>query len=132
MNRTDNTLLRWLTIGILIALAISLIAYATADADAAPEKAPLSTLPLSWAAAQERGSGGEVAFRTLTLIIPSGALLEVYPAAGHTCSEIKWRCPGGRWRTAIDNGWYPRCTRITLKSSIWFDYQIYRTNQQDS
>lgn len=63
--------------------------------------------------------------RTITVTVPRGATIAVYPVAGHSISEIRWRCANARaWRPAIDWGWQVACTRIVITSKIWFTYEI--------
>lgn len=65
------------------------------------------------------------AARTVTVAVPRGATVAAYPVAGHSISEIRWRCTNARiWRTAVDWGWRPPCTMIVLTSRYWFTYEV--------
>ena len=76
-------------------------------------------------------SADAIAQRTTTISVPSGASVYIYPEAGHTSAEVRWKCVGGKYRSARDSI-RPNCRRITLNSRIWFDYEIVRTNQKDA
>lgn len=69
--------------------------------------------------------------RTTTINVASGARVRIYPEAGHTSSEVRWKCAGGKYRAAADSI-RPNCRRITLTSRIWFDYEIVRSKQGDA
>ena len=77
------------------------------------------------------GSSAAEAQRTVTISVPSGARVEIYAEAGHTSSEVRWKCVGGKYRAAADS-FRPSCRRIVLTSKIWFDYAVIRSQQKEA
>lgn len=60
--------------------------------------------------------------KKITVRVPVGAVLHVYPEADHDPSEVLWRCAGSKiWRKAKDNGWKTGCQRVELSATIGFD-----------
>lgn len=82
-------------------------------------------------AASDTHSADAIMQRTTTISVASGARVRIYPEAGHTSGEVRWKCAGGKYRAAADSI-RPNCRRITLTSRIWFDYEIVRSKQGDA
>lgn len=108
-RRVHVVMIGLLVLWVLVMLAVGLAAVGVARAD----------------------DGARVDARVVTISVPSGAWIEIYPVAGHRSSEVQYRCAGGRWRRASD-AFYPRCGRVMLSARIWFDYAVVRGAQKDA
>ena len=59
---------------------------------------------------------------TVTVDVPRGQWVHVYPEADADHSTIKWRCVGSRrWQPARDGGWPTSCRQIVISGSVAFD-----------
>ena len=59
---------------------------------------------------------------TITVDVPRGQWVHVYPVADADHSTIRWRCVGStRWQPARDGGWPVSCRRIIISGSVAFD-----------
>lgn len=59
---------------------------------------------------------------TITVDVPRGQWVHVYPEAGADHTTIRWRCATSRrWQPARDGGWPVTCRQIVISGGVAFD-----------